>query len=551
MISLDDPKLSEKMMHADSVFWCLKNRIQLLGGTTFTLDGCAYMGEIMRDSSRYVAVMKGTQARITTAFMLRSIHCLVTGIYPQGVIYYFPSRDAVEDFSKTRFTPLISDNPCIRKHLKSTDSVFVKKVGKAFLTLKGATATKNIKGRKKDSTAVRSTPADEIIRDERDLFDEAIVAMMPDRLLNSKFKREVDLGSPTIPDFGISKVFYLGSQKNMMHKCEHCGGYTCLVDEWPNCIKYKRATTHEKFIPYFACIKCKKEINPLAGEFVSKHPGREIKSYHVPHLITPNCELPLVMSRWEETQEDGSKLGTFYNSILGLPHIDTEARLTDTDVFACCGNDVMRTSLSINQTAMGVDIGKQYHTILIGEKVDEKRAKVIYACRVKGFDAVYDVSRKYNVKSAVICIRPYEEEFNKFREKYSKKMRIFGSQYNPSYKQIPYMKVDEKAGVYTLHRTQAFDRSHAWIRNRQIEFPRRCDEMNEVAKQLCNCAKIIEEDEITGDRVYKYLKLGDDHYRSALNYLQIALGDLTHYQGMAAPDFQKKQSSYDPLNYGL
>ncbi len=550
MIDLDDPKLNDKMIQVDPCRWAVAHGIKLMGGTTFTLEGCGYMGLIMRDSSRYMAIMKGTQARITTAMMIVSIHALRYGFYPQGVIYYFPSRDAVEDFSKTRFTPLISDNPCIRKFLKSTDSVFAKKVGKSFLTLKGATATMNLKGRKKDSASVRSTPADMVIRDERDLFDDSMVEMTKDRLLNSDFKREVDLGSPTMPDFGIARQFGYSDQKNSMSKCGACGGYTCLADEFPNCIKYRRGSTHEEFAPYFGCIKCGKEIPVLDQEFVARYPGRAISGYHIPHLITPKCEVQMVMDRWAEAQADGSKMGTFYNSILGLPYIASEDRLTESDVFACCGNDVMRTNISIRQTAMGVDVGKRYHTILIGEKVDEKRAKVIYACRVKGFDAVYEVSRKYNVKSAVICLRPYEEEFNNFREKYSKKMRIYGSEYNPSYKQKPYMKVDEKVGVYTLHRTQAFDKSHAWIKNKEIEFPRKCEEMDEVAKQICNCAKILEEDE-TGDRIYKYIKLGDDHYRSALNYLQIALGDLTNWQGMGAPGYTSVGSGYNALTYGL
>ena len=546
-VDLDDPKLNEQMMEADPCYWALRNQIKLMGNTTFTLEGCGYMHKIMQDSARFMAVMKGTQARITTAFMIRSIHALRYGLYPQGVIYYFPSRDAVEDFSKTRFTPLINDNPCIKKHLKSTDSVFVKRVGKSFLTLKGATATKNIGGHKKDSMAVRSTPADEAILDERDLFDQAIVDMIPDRLLNSKFKRIVNLGSPTIPDFGISKEYGLSDQKNSMSKCEACNSYTCLVDEFPNCVKYKRANAHEKYEPYFACIKCGKEIPALDQEFVKKYPDREISGYHIPHLITPNCELLLVMSRWEECQIDGSKIGTFYNSILGLPYIAAEDRLTQSDVFACCGGDMMRTEASIHETAMGVDVGKGYHTVVIGEKIDAKRAKIVYMCRVKGFPAVHDIAKKYNVKSAVVDIRPYEESFTKFQA--SESYRVFGAEYKD--KQREFLKTDEKSGVYSLLRNQIFDKTHHWIKNGLVEIPRKCAEVEEFAKQMCNCAKILEETE-QGDRVYRYIKLGPDHYRSAMNYLYMALGDLTAYQGMAAVGYGgEKESGYDVMNWGL
>ena len=101
------------MMAVNACYWAVKNKIKLMGGTTFTLEGCEYMLDIMGDAARNLAIMKGAQARITTLFMLRAIHSLIYGRYPQGSIYYFPKKEAVENFSKTRFGPLIADNPCI------------------------------------------------------------------------------------------------------------------------------------------------------------------------------------------------------------------------------------------------------------------------------------------------------------------------------------------------------------------------------------------------------------------------------------------------------
>ena len=242
-------------------------------------------------------------------------------------------------------------------------------------------------------------------------------------------------------------------------------------------------------------------------------------------------------------------MGTFYNSILGLPYLAAEERLTEEDVLACCGNDVMRTELSIRETAMGVDVGKAYHTVVIGEKIDDKRARIIYLCRVKGFPAVHDIARKYNVKSAVVDIRPYEESFNNFQK--SEPYRVFGAEYKD--KQRQFLKTDEKAGVYSLLRTQIFDKTHAWIKGKNVEIPRRCEEVKEFARQMCNCGKVLEETE-QGDRVYRYIRLGDgnDHYRSAMNYLYIALQDLTQWQGMSAPGMKMVAGTgYDPLTWEL
>ncbi len=539
IISLDDPQLKEKMMRADSCYWAENSNIRLLGDTPFTLDGCRYLEDIMRDDSDEKAIMKGAQARITTVFMLDAIHGLIHNSYPQGVIYYFPTEKAVEGFSKTRFGPLVADNPAIKRHLQNTNSVSIKKVGKTFLSLLGAKPTQNLQG-KKDGTSVRSTPADYVIRDERDLFDESMVRMTKDRLQNSKIAKEVDLGTPTIPDFGISKSFNESDQRYWMIPCGSCNEYTCIVLEFPNSIRYKDNE------PYFACIKCGKEINTRDGEWVKKHPDRRVAGWHVSHFITPNIKLRKVMDRWERDQAEG-KIAEFYNGVLGLPYIAAEDRLKLSDVFACCGSEVMRTELSITQTAMGADIGKHYHTVVIGEKVDAKRAKVIYMARVKGFQAIHDIARKYNVKSAVIDRRPYEEEFEKFRV--SEPYRVFGAQYAD--RQKAFMKTDEESGTYSLLRNQIFDKTHAWVIAKEVEIPRRCAEVDEFAKQMCNCAKVLEENE-QGDRIYRYIKLGDDHYRSAMNYLWLALNDLTHFQGMSATGYKMKaEPQYNVLRWEL
>ena len=514
------------------------------------------MGDIMRDVARHIVVMKGAQARITTAFMLRAIHALRYGRYPQGSIYYFPNKLAVETFSKTRFGPLIDDNPCIKRHLKNTNSVNIKRVGRSFLRLLGATATVDIQG-KKDSTSVRSEPADEAILDEYDLFDVTIADMIPDRLLNSLLKLMVWLGTPTIPDFGIDKIFGASDQKYRMIKCRACNEYTQIASEFPKSIKYERETAHEKYKPYFACIKCGKIIFTSDGEYVAKYPDRYdpqypkegISGYHVSHFITPNCELDLVMGKHEAALMDTSKMGLFYNSILGFSYIPLEDRLRRQDVFDCCGDDLMRPS-SIIGTAMGADIMKT-NRVVIAEKKSNGGAKVIYLARVSGFDALYDLVIKFNVKSAVICLRPYEESFRKFQARcHKKEVKVFGSEYRDRQKNL--QKTDEQSGVYSISRTEMMDKSHSWVKSGKLELPRKCEEVIVFAREMCDVAKVLETNEKTGDRIYRYRPIGDkqEHYRHAINYLMLALPNLHDYQIRFHPVLETS-SNYNPLTFGL
>lgn len=547
------------MAMVDPCWWAYSNKIKLLGGTEFSLDGCSYMADIMRDSARHIAVIKGTQARITTVFVLREAHALIHGLRPQGTLYYFPTEKDVEKFSKTRFGPLIADNPVIGKHLRSTNSVSVKQVGKSFLSLLGARATSVIQG-KKDGGSVRTTPGDCVIRDERDLFDDDMAEMTNDRLLNSKLKLEVDIGSPTIPDMGIDRIFGLSDQKFRMIKCEACNGYTSIAQDFPNSIKYEKSESG-RYVPYFGCIKCGKKIDVKNGEYVAKYPDRfnpkypmeGISGYHVCHFITPNCNLGLVMADWEAAQLDSSKLGRFYNTYLGFPYIPVEDRLREQEVINCCGNDAMKTS-AISETAMGADIMKT-NRVVVAEKTGKDSAKIIYMARVSGFDALYDIATRFNVKSGVVCIRPYEEEFRKFQAKCGlKNITIYGSQYPSKDNANAFMKQDDKGGVYTVNRTEAMDKSQAWIRSGKLEIPRNCDEVKIFAKECCNTAKTLEVNEETGDRVYRYRPVGDkqEHYRHCVNYLQLALLNLSHYQGSASVYYkQEQQKEWNPLTHGL
>ena len=524
------------MMQANACYWACQNKIKLMGGVEFPLKGWEYMLDIMGDNARHIAVMKGTQARITTLFMIRMIHRIIYGMYPQGGIYYFPKKEAVENFSKTRFGPLISDNPCIKKHLRKTNSVNIKQVGKAFLSLLGASATSSIEG-KKDSTSVRSTPADEVDRDELDLFDEDMVGMTFDRLLNSEHKNEVDLGSPTMPDFGIHKVFSKSDQKFRMIKCHACNAYTCISEEFPKSVSFKK--DGERFNPYFSCIKCGKEIHPSNGEYVAKYPDRfdpkypkeGISGYHVSHFITPNCDLRIVMDKWDEAQLDASKMGLFYNRFLGFPYIAIEDRLRMQDVFNCCGDDQMRTTSSVG-TAMGADIMKT-NRVVIAEKKGKDGAKIIYMARVSGFDALYELVERFNIRSACVCLRPYEESFRKFQARCGQRdpvVTVYGV--DPRDKMRQLVKTDEKEGIYTLHRTEAMDGSQTWIRSGKLEIPRKCEEVKVFAKECCNTAKTLVTNEKTGDRVYRYKEVGvgGDHYRHTVNYLKLALLNLHDYQ---------------------
>jgi len=197
----------------DAPYWALKKGLKI-DGRPFTLEGRMYQQEIMRPVTddgkvkQNEVIRKGSQIGVTMGKVIEISHGALYQKYPQGVIYYFPSTKAVEHFSKTRFKPFLDDNPDeVKKYVNDVNAVAVRRIGSVNVNFFGGSATSRVAGEKKDSTAVRSTPADWVLLDERDLFDDEMAEQVNQRLGNSTIKRRTDLGTPTIPEVGVDLLY--------------------------------------------------------------------------------------------------------------------------------------------------------------------------------------------------------------------------------------------------------------------------------------------------------------------------------------------------------
>ena len=80
----------------------------LLDGRPFSLEGHGYQRDILTENAQRQVFLKGAQVGITSVQMIKTLHGLISGRYPQGALYLFPSRGDVADFSRGRFNPLIN-----------------------------------------------------------------------------------------------------------------------------------------------------------------------------------------------------------------------------------------------------------------------------------------------------------------------------------------------------------------------------------------------------------------------------------------------------------
>jgi len=211
-----------------------------------------------------------------------------------------------------------------------------------------------------------------------------------------------------------------------------------------------------------------------------------------------------------------NNLADVYRLQLGLPYIAAEDRLTTAEVYNCCNNDGMYPNHS-GPCAMGIDVGIVKH-IVIGIRLNNKQYQILKVAQLSEWKDIHDLARRFNVASAVIDIRPYQDTVKKFQvdEPYP----IFLCEYsnNPAYTRT----WDIKRGIVKDYRTALFDATHRMVTTPgMLTIPRECPEIKEFAKQMCNAYKLLETHKKTGAKEYRY-KGDKEHYRNALNYFLLA-----------------------------
>lgn len=296
----------------------------ILGAKPFQVEGHEYELEMLSCDAPRQCYKKGAQMGVTEVNVLKSMYGLIFSKYPQGVLYLFPTNLDVSDFSKGRFQTLIRDNPKdVGLYVQDTDAVAIKRVQRAFLYLRGARSTSRIEGIQKTSSQLRSIPVDRLVGDESDLFEPFMIDLARERLSHSEIKEESYLSTPSIPDYGIDKLYQGSDQRVWMIRCEHCGTETCLELLFPECLL---ETSTGKVIR--ACKKCRQEIFPKNGRWIAQYPERskDMVGWWISQLNSAYVDPGAILKAFNDPPN--GNITEVYNSKLGMAYVAAENRLS-------------------------------------------------------------------------------------------------------------------------------------------------------------------------------------------------------------------------------
>ncbi len=472
-----------------------------LEGRPFSFEGHEYLRAIYDDTSPHVVLTKASQVGGTTWAILRSVHACLSGL---NVGYYFPTKTDVLEFSKSRVSPLVSDNPFLLRTLTDTDTAGLKRIGDAYLYLRGMQST----------IGMKSIPLDMLVFDELDEASPDAKALARERLSHSDYRRLIELSNPSLPGYGIDEAYQESDQRHWTNRCEGCGRWTALDKAFPTKLgeEVRIILPREDGTFYRACPACGAELDLGVGEWVADYPSRPIHGYRISQLFSSKVDPGEILREYRKTYNPER----FFTLKIGIPWADVENKLSVHEVLALCGDQGM-LDRSPRSSTMGVDTGRELH-VVISRRLDRKgsdpKREVIWIGTAQSYEELDEIMKRFDVSRCVIDALPEIHATREFAKRHGG--RVWLCYFNENQKGKA--KWDSDQHIVQVNRTEALDAAKKGIRDGELVLPRRVPLLETFAEHLASDAKKLVEDEETGAKSYRYIRTGTNHYSLAFTY---------------------------------
>jgi len=471
-----------------------------LDGKPFSFEDHEYLRGLYDDKSPHSVVIKAAQLGVTTWAILRSLHACLSGL---TVLYYFPTKTDVLDFSRSRVNPLIAANSFLTRAIKETDTAGLKRIGDAYLYFRGMQST----------VGMKSVPADVVVFDELDEATPDAKALARERLSHSDYRRMVELSNPSLPGYGIDEAFQESDQRAWMIKCQSCGHWSAMEAEFPKKlgeeVRVIRAREDGTF--YRACVRCGGELDISQGEWVAEYPDRPVHGYRISQLISSKIAPGEIMREYQKCKNPER----FYNLKIGVAWADSQSVLSVSQVLSLCGSEPIAEK-SEHSCTMGVDTGRQLHVVI--SRWEGERRRIVYLGVLQDFAQLDPLMEQFQVNNCVVDALPETHATRAFANRF--RFRVWLNYFNENQKGS--YRWDEKDCLVHVNRTESLDASRRVIREGQVVLPQRSPLVEEFASHLASDAKRLQEDPETGSQVFRYIRTGTDHFSLAFTYDCIA-----------------------------
>ena len=484
--------------------------------------------------SAFTVAMKAAQLGVTETGINRAFFTLDQ--LKRDVLYVLPTSLNASDFSKARFSGALNLSPYLKNMFTDTNTVGLKSTGINSLYIRGSRGDSNLK----------SIPVSELVLDELDEMEQKAVWLALERLSGQVEKHVIAISTPTIPKYGIHKLFLSSTQEHFFFKCPHCGRRTELT--WPDCIEIIGESVQDPRCKE-SFIKCKECQHPLdhsakpiwlanaqwEATATNVDPA-DSRGFYVNQLYSSTVSPGELVLAYHRGLGDEAANKEFHNSKLGLPFIGTGAQVTDEMIDAALKghtlNDPRPAMGGTRCITMGVDQGKWNYVSVMEWFVDQMSSDINVAAIGKllwfgkfmedDWAMLNDLMREWQVLACVIDADPQINEARRFAKRFHGYAYLCRYRRGQSAKEIAIAEEDTGAPILTVDRTNWLSCTLGRLKTKpsRIMLPR--DLTLEYREHLKSLVRTYEKDE-TGNPVATFVETGPDHYAHSLNYAEIAL----------------------------
>ena len=479
-------------------------------GRPFSFARFPWLASIYNDDHPEIVVPKGSQLGFSIWALLRGFHGLLTRY--RGVIYFMPTKDDVSAFVKGRIDPMIIDNPAMRKNVRNTSNVDLKRISNGTIYFRGMNSRSGLK----------SVPADLLIFDELDEVPAVNVRLAEKRLFGSSFRHRIEISNPTLPDKGIDKR-YQESDRMIWHlRCYACGKWEAPDLHFPMKAGKEVPCIREQTDgpALLVCSRCGEELTDLQrGKWIPMNIGRgRCRGYRLSQLARPGVDLDAILHEYRTTEH----LGEFYNGVIGVAYLDATDYVSRTQVLQLCGVDQMAEH-SVPACSMGIDVGGSpatgsgimHYVISTPDRTGARRRRYVRMGIVATMSDLDDLIRRFHVNEFVIDAMPETDLVVKWIAS-TWPGRGWRCYYDENRRQGPAW--NEKERSVAIHRTQALDSSREAIRRQEITLPASSEMVKLFAQHQEHAVKKLVTD-ARGNKRYVYVKRTvEDHFAHSLTY---------------------------------
>jgi len=485
-------------------------------------------------ASSYVTIMKAAQMGLTEVAINRAF--FMVDVLKKGALYVLPTMLNASDFSKARFGNALMYSEHLNGLFTDTNTVGLKQAGGVSLYIRGSRGDSNLKG----------IPVSALILDELDEMDQGQVFLALERLSGHIEKSVFALSTPTVPMFGIHKLYRQGSQEHFYFKCPHCGNRTELV--WPDCVEIRGESISDKEVKesFLKCKECGHRLEHEDKPELFKNAKWEAtvdaddnRSFYINQLysytVTPG---ELVQAHFRGMGDEAANV-EFHNSKLGNPYIPDGGQVTDEEidnvVSRAYTKDSPRPMVGRERLiTMGVDQGKSNHIVVAEYFIEGSPGydinavafkKILYEAERPGTDwgELDLLMREWQVLACVVDADPNVNDARRFARRFPGYCWLCRYRRGLSGREMNISEEDGGAPMATVDRTSWLDATMSRFHSEAPRISLPADTSFQFKNHIGNMVRTFERDENNNARATYLTVGGHDHFAHALCYSEIAL----------------------------